>query len=74
MLSKLRTIREVHFGRANFSKMGAFTDFRRLVLGCMDSYDSERERDRDKIFRNPLTATCDDGTFRPASELENRGK
>ena len=30
------------------------------------------ERDRNDIFRNSLTATCDDGTFRPASELEER--
>ena len=36
----------------------------------MDSYDSERERERSKILRNPLTATCDGGTFRLASEVE----
>ena len=32
------------------------------------------ERERCKILRNPLTATCDYGTFRPASELEKREK
>ena len=30
------------------------------------------ERERSSIRRNPLTATCDDGTL--ASELENRGE
>ena len=30
-----------------------------------------QERDRSRILRNPLTATCDGGTCRPASELEN---
>ena len=33
-----------------------------------------RERERCKIFRSPLAATCDDGTVRPASELEKRKK
>ena len=46
------------------------TNFRRSVLGCIDSYDSERERDRSNILRKSLTATCDDGTCRPASERE----
>ena len=32
------------------------------------------EIDCDNIFRDPLTATCDYGTFRPASELEKREK
>ena len=40
----------------------------------MDSYDSERERERERsnILRNPLTATCDGGTYRLASEVEKR--
>ena len=29
-----------------------------------------RERDRNNILRNSLSDTCDDGTFRPANEVE----
>ena len=40
----------------------------------MTMRERERERDCNNIFRNPLTATCDDGTCRPASEFEKREK
>ena len=32
---------------------------------------SESERARNKILRDPLTATCDGGTFRLASDFES---
>ena len=45
-----------------------------LVLGCIDSYDSERERERERnnILRNPLTATCDDGTLGKPANLKTK--
>ena len=46
-----------------------------LAIVPVDTVENEsskvRERDRSRILRNPLTATCDGGTCRPASELEN---
>ena len=52
-LSPFRKIRDVHFGRTNFVQNGVFTDFWRLVLGCMDSYDNESRR----IFQHFLSST-----------------
>ena len=47
-------------------------NFERLVLGCIDSYDSERENAAISFEKTPLAATCDEGTFRPTRECEKK--
>ena len=45
------------------------------MISVENQRERERERERESVtisFRNPLAAACDDGTFRPASELEKR--
>ena len=51
---------------------GKYVRFETLPLIVLNGRD--KERDRRHIFRHTLTATCDMGTFGPASQLEKREK
>ena len=54
--------------RIDLEKQSRKTDENKEIL----LEERERESARNKILRDPLTATCDGGTFWRASEFEKR--
>ena len=51
-----------------------FFEMRKRRGAYKEDAHAHTERDRNNILRNPLTATCDDGTTAAASELEKGEK
>ena len=78
--SKLRSLSSPQAARPHLRSVAQQPLNRTMLKNLLSAVNEaflSRETERESVaisFGNPLTATCDGGTFRPASERENREK